>query len=294
MWRKALKISSVSKILALSLAIAGTNVFAQSISMPTISSPSMPTIDAPVIGSGYYRPGSYTGSQSSSSTATKKSTESTGSEKKAEEIATAMMEDILPSLTADDIQELNVNGVLETVLESQKKSTAPASTDSDETDQLLRQVLSEMEEIKNQQAQVTKASSSASAASTARPSGSRVLRFKVNGYDILRTCRTLFISDVQSDGTFLITGDRRYQSDGSTRSETFHLLFKAASGAESLESYDAAALVTQDYLNENSFLYQMSQRDDMQASRTGNLVTLRTTDPKWKLELLIDLGRTNR
>ena len=245
----------------------------------------MPTIDAPVIGSGYYRPGSYTGSQSSSSTATKKSTESTGSEKKAEEIATAMMEDILPSLTADDIQELNVNGVLETVLESQKKSTAPASTDSDETDQLLRQV---------QQAQVTKASSSASAASTARPSGSRVLRFKVNGYDILRTCRTLFISDVQSDGTFLITGDRRYQSDGSTRSETFHLLFKAASGAESLESYDAAALVTQDYLNENSFLYQMSQRDDMQASRTGNLVTLRTTDPKWKLELLIDLGRTNR
>ncbi len=294
MWRKALKISSVSKILALSLALAGTNVFAQSISMPTISSPSMPTIDAPVIGSGYYRPGSYTGSQSSSSTATKKSTESTGSEKKAEEIATAMMEDILPSLTADDIQELNVNGVLETVLESQKKSTVSASTDSDETDQLLRQVLSEMEEIKNQQAQVTKASSSALAASTARPSGSRVLRFKVNGYDILRTCRTLFISDVQSDGTFLITGDRRYQSDGSTRSETFHLLFKAASGAESLESYDAAALVTQDYLNENSFLYQMSQRDDMQASRTGNLVTLRTTDPKWKLELLIDLGRTNR
>ena len=294
MWRKALKISSVSKILALSLALAGTNVFAQSISMPTISSPSMPTIDAPVIGSGYYRPGSYTGSQSSSSTATKKSTESTGSEKKAEEIVTAMMEDILPSLTADDIQELNVNGVLETVLESQKKSTVSASTDSDETDQLLRQVLSEMEEIKNQQAQVTKASSSALAASTARPSGSRVLRFKVNGYDKLRTCRTLFISDVQSDGTFLITGDRRYQSDGSTRSETFHLLFKAASGAESLESYDAAALVTQDYLNENSFLYQMSQRDDMQASRTGNLVTLRTTDPKWKLELLIDLGRTNR
>ena len=280
MWRKALKISSVSKILALSLALAGTNVFAQSISMPTISSPSMPTIDAPVIGGGYYRPGSYTGSQKSDSTTTKKSTESTESEKKAEDIATAMMEDILPSLTADDIQVLNVNGVLETVLESQKKSTASTKTDSDETDQLLRQVLSEMEEIKNQQAQVTKASSSASAASTAKSQGSRVLRFKVNGYDILRTCRTLFISDVQSDG--------------STRSETFHLLFKAASGSDSLKSYDAAALVTQDYLNENSFLYQMSQRDDMQASRTGNLVTLRTTDPKWKLELLIDLGSTNR
>ena len=294
MWRKALKISSVSKILALSLALAGTNVFAQSISMPTISSPSMPTIDAPVIGGGYYRPGSYTGSQKSDSTAAKKSTESTESEKKAEEIATAMMEDILPSLTADDIQVLNVNGVLETVLESQKKSTASTKTDSDETDQLLRQVLSEMEEIKNQQTQVTKASANSSAASTAKSQGSRVLRFKVNGYDILRTCRTLFISDVQSDGTFLITGDRRYQSDGSTRSETFHLLFKAASGSDSLKSYDAAALVTQDYLNENSFLYQMSQRDDMQASRTGNLVTLRTTDPKWKLELLIDLGSTNR
>ena len=77
-------------------------------------------------------------------------------------------------------------------------------------------------------------------------------------------------------------------------SETFHLLFKAASGANGAKSYDAAAAVTQDYFNENSFLYQMSQKGDLQANRVGNLVILRTADADWKLELLIDLGATSR
>ena len=129
--------------------------------------------------------------------------------------------------------------------------------------------------------------------STARTKASRLIRFSVNGYDVLRTCRTIYISDVQEDGTFLVTGDRKYASDGKTRSETFHLLFKKDQNTSGLQNYHAAAAVTQDYLNEYSFLYQLSQRENLSAVRTGNLVTMRTTDPDWKLELLIDLGENH-
>ena len=61
-----------------------------------------------------------------------------------------------------------------------------------------------------------------------------------------------------------------------------------------MQNYHAAAAVTQDYLNEYSFLYQLSQRENLSAMRTGNLVTMRTTDPDWKLELLIDLGENGK
>ena len=289
-----MKISKlVKKILALSFALAGVHVFAQTVSSSTfgsISSPSMPTIDAPVIGGGYYRPGVKGGTQNQSAKKNDVAAAVATEEKKLKDDASKTIDELLPSLTANEIQVLNVNGVLESVLESQHKESS-VKNDESETNELLRQVLSEMEDMKNQQSNVAVTVSNTG---TSRVSSSRLLRFKVNGYDVLRTCRTLFISDVQDDGTFLITGDRRYQSDGKTRLETFHVLFKADSGANGMKSYSAATVVTQDYLNENSFLYQMSQRSDMQASRTGNLVTMRTSDPDWKLELLIDLGTSSK
>ena len=112
----------------------------------------------------------------------------------------------------------------------------------------------------------------------------------MNNYDILKTCGKIYISDIQHDGSFLVTGDRRYMSDGKNRTETFHMLFKNSSGEHSAVNYNAATSVTQDYLNEYSFLYQLSKRPQLSAVRTGNLVTMRTNDQDWKMELLIDLG----
>ena len=123
--------------------------------------------------------------------------------------------------------------------------------------------------------------------STTKP---RVLRFSVNGYNVLSTCTSMYISSPETDGTFLVSGDRRYTSDGKIRTETFHILFRANGKQNGLDSYAAASQVNQDYLNQYSFLYQLAQKQNLTATRTGNLVTLRTTDPNWKLELLIDLG----
>lgn len=293
-----MKIFSLKKLIAVLVAVCGTYVFAQSVSSPSISSitaPSMPTIEAPTIGTSYYWPGNSSKKTNTTSTEEKSADEKSSEAKKAA-AELQSVQSVLSTLTANELQTLNVNGVLENVLEKNSLS----KTSSSETDDLLKQVLSEMEEIKKISAQSssqpveTQSVSSTTSAATTQGSGSRLLRFKVNGYDILRTCRTVFISDVQDDGSFLVTGDRRYQSDGSTRTETFHLLFKSDSGANGIKNYNAAAAVTQDYLNENSFLYQMSQREDLQAVRTGNLITMRTTDPVWKLEMLIDLGTSSK
>ena len=190
---------------------------------------------------------------------------------------------------------------------------------------LLKQVLAELEELKKQLALTSKTTTSAGTAtaatqtaatatgttnsgaattispvtttttnSTTAPSNtkalhSRLFRFIVNGYDVLKTCRVVYISKVQKDNTFLLTGDRRYQSDGVTRNETFYLLFKSKGVINGQQTYSVAAAVTQDYLNQYSFLYQLSQKNNLTATQIGNLVCLRTTDPSWKLDLLLDL-----
>ncbi len=273
-------------------------------SMPTISAPTMPTVSVPVIGSSF----SYSNSNSSDS-AQKQSNKKSASDSEADSASKKSSSDLLSTLTASDLQTLSSTGMLETLLESKTGSNSIlglsnlyTSSSSSETNKLLKQVLSEMEEIKQQTSAPEKVASQAVQApvvtstgnsSTARTKASRLIRFSVNGYDVLRTCRTIYISDVQEDGTFLVTGDRKYASDGKTRSETFHLLFKKDQNTSGLQNYHAAAAVTQDYLNEYSFLYQLSQRENLSAVRTGNLVTMRTTDPDWKLELLIDLGENH-
>ncbi|MBP5753956.1 MAG: hypothetical protein J6W60_14030 [Treponema sp.] len=274
-------------------------------SMPTISSPTMPTVSTPVIGSSF----SYSNSNSANSSKNSAEKKNASDEEK-NSSGKKKLADSLSTLTASDLQTLSATGMLNTLLDSQAGSSSLTglsnlytSSSASETNVLLKQVLTEMEEIKKQTSVPEKVASQAQQApvvtstgntSTVRAKPSRLIRFSVNGYDVLRTCRTIYISDVQEDGTFLVTGDRKYSSDGKTRSETFHLLFKKDQGSSGLQNYHAAAAVTQDYLNEYSFLYQLSQRENLSAMRTGNLVTMRTTDPDWKLELLIDLGENGK
>ncbi len=273
---------------------------------PTVSSPSspsMPTITSPTIGGGYYMPGNgsnqaYTGRsyQQKSAEAQKKSAEQSKKNK-----TDGKKTSELGKLTASDLISLSSSplvGQLSNIL----GNTDIVPAEENKTEELLQEVLSQIEEIKEQNSAVvqpvqTVAVQSVPVQTTVysganKPKTPHLIRFSVNGYNILHTCRTIYISDVQNDGTFLVTGDRAYESDGKTRTETFHILFKTAA-ATNMQNYSAAAAVTQDSVNQYSFLYQLADRQDLQALRTGNLVSMRTTDPEWKLELLIDLGGEN-
>lgn len=268
-----MNIFNLSKKIVLGfLTVLGTAAFAQSSGFPSISSPSMPTISSPVLGSSYYKPGS-----------NKKSSEKSSEEiKPVEKITdtTPSVEKVLSNISPEEIQLLNGNGSLGNILNGTANSKS-----TEETNDLLKKVLTELEDSKKSGDQKT-----VSTNSDIQSNGSRVLRFKINGYDLLHTCKSIYISDLQEDGTFLVTGDRRYQSTAGVRNETFHLLFKADTGANGIHSYKTAAAVTQNITDENSYMYQLSQRNDLVATKTGNLVTMRTIDPSWKLELLIDLG----
>lgn len=272
----------------------------------------MPTISSPTMGSGFYMPGNssnsiYTGPSVKSPSAT--SSKST-SASVAKDTETQTAEESLSSISASDISLLSQKGLLGqlgAVFDDRSysyDSTALYKNNSaEETNKLLKKVLSRLEEIKDGADSTSAVASKDSAEKvsvpvqnatsndgSARSSKSNLLRFTVNGYDVLKTCRTVYISDVQKDGTFLVTGDRRYNGNGRMMNETFHILFKTKPDSADFVNYTSAAAVTQEVANPNSFLYQLAQRKGMEASRTGNFVTMRTSDPDWKLELLVDLG----
>lgn len=294
-----MQISKTSIVLALTAA-AVFNASAQSTSFSSITSPSMPTISSPEIGNGFYSPGSVLKPEYIKNTSQNNSSQSekTKAENKNAESSNAkseMQKKILSALSAKDISLLNEKGFSSDI--NSMIFSLSSSDNSQETKILLNKILAEIEKIKDKSSQdnskkKTAEVSAAPAKEEKLPekAKARLLRFSVNGYDILRTCRKIYISEVQLDGTFLITGDRVYSSDGKNRTETFHILFKTSPSENGTLNYKAAANVTQYYLNENSFLYQLSKFESLPAMRVGNLVSMRTEDLNWKLELLIDLG----
>lgn len=277
--------------------IFASALFAQS-GIGSVTAPSMPTVTTPTIGSGFYVPSfqnNFVNTAKKNSTAAKKEAAKTEEEKNKE------AKKIASTLTAGDLSALSSMGLLGSVTGSALPGNIYTTQTTSETKEILEKVLTEIEEIKKNTKEIPAAKpvtavasapvvSSNSLTSAAEKATSRILRFNVNNYDILKTCKKVYISDVQQDGSFLVTGDRRYLSDGKQRMETFHILFKNSATNNSAVNYNAAASVTQDYLNEYSFLYQLSKKPQLSAMRTGNLVTMRTDEPDWKMELLIDLG----
>ena len=152
---------------------------------------------------------------------------------------------------------------------------------------MLEKILSELDNVKKQNAEAVKSNEEQPPASSARPG---ILRFIVNGYDILSSCRTVYFSDVGKDGTFLLTGDRTYTANGQKRMETFYLLFRPAGNAGFSTQYKVECSVVQDYTNTHSFMYRLASLGNLSAAKTGNLVSMRTSDPNCRADLLIDIG----
>lgn len=246
--------------------------YAQETGISSVSSPQMPTVSSPTIGGGFYIPGNsrnapYTGQKPGADAKKTETKNSVAAEEKksieeslVNEDEMQIAEDIAEA--ASSLTEKERAALLKTIQNSKK--TAPVSREN-------QNYYSGAEESK----------------------GSHILRFSVNGNDLLKTCHSVYISDLQQDGTFLITGERRYKTSGKVQSETFYIRFTATPQRADLKNYVASAEVMQPSEDENSVLYQMSQRTDLEANRTGNLVTMRTSDPDWKLDMLIDLGVNN-
>ena len=215
----------------------------------------------------------------------------------------------LNMLSADDISSMSNLGAFSQLssllgrsnsnLESkllEAQNTVTANTVDSAT---LKQILSELTELKNQMAatngeSVTKSSEkkdNADVFSNVTKKEPKILRFNVNGYDILATCKKVYFSEIETDGTFLLTGDRKYMSEGKVRSETFYFYFRAKANDNGIIKYAVTPAVSQDYENEYSYLYQLTKKNSLTADRTGNLVTLRVAEGGWNMDLLLSLDK---
>ena len=274
-----------------------------SVTMP--SAPTMPSISAPALGNGFYVPGSdgfYSGhknvpagtnSKTAASTetaaanpaATATNTDSTD----ALSLLTNSAGTISSMLTAGDLSSLDSMGVLPSVgglLNSTNKNASDTV--------MLRQILNELNELKQQVNAVSTARGTTPATTTAVSSAkqterSKLLRFVINGTDILGSLRSIYFSHPESDGTFLLTADRVYLNSSKTNTETFHLLFRATGTNNSGTVFTVSPAITQALDDENSPVYRLAQINNLNASRTGNLVTLRAEQDGLRVDVLIAL-----
>ncbi len=308
MWRRALrickaKIGAYKKALTVFCAmltgfIFCNPVFAQdqsSVEMPEM--PDMPSM--PQIGGSFYKPSFPSGFGSRKN---KNETDNDDNETNASVLTEAVTPESLLStvysnsgiLTAYDISALYDSGLFDNIssLNSQNSLTNYSTTTS--TNLLLQQVLNSLNELKNQQ-------QSASARDKNRLDAVKtdsenfkirepsILRFKINGFNILDSLTDVFFSETEADGTFLLTGDRKYFINQQVHTETFYMLFKTVSSNGSSLTYKVQASIVQNSRNENSYVYKLANVKNLTAEKTGNLVVMHFSGDSLSADILLDI-----
>lgn len=278
--------------------------------MPSVSEPTMPTLDGkPYVGQPPYIPQSSNSQQSSqtetdtSDTAENTNTTSTtyaATEKNSDNsnlsnVLTAQtisglgglssLTDTLSALTASQ----NASSYLPAL--SQLTGTTLSQTDSNAT---LESILKELQKLS--QKETSQQNSTQKVVTTATwdnssqtESQSKLLRFRVNNTDILNTCQTIYFSQPEENGLFLLTGDRSYYIDNRPYEETFYFLFTPALDDKGVFYYEVEGDIMQNAPITGSKLYPLTEKPSLIARKTGNLITLKYSAENWNLDILIDL-----
>ncbi|MBP5697317.1 MAG: hypothetical protein J6X11_11830 [Treponema sp.] len=252
--------------------IAVESTLAQS-SVSSVTSPEMPSVSAPTLGSGFYVPGNpknspFTGwprrGAKNRGDASQKARPSAGIKKGAKD------------LLGDEL------GISEQEQIARDLAQSAAYLTGNERDDLLKA----LQNYQNASEKLRKENGGVSE----NAKKARILRFTIGGKDILQSCRSVYVSDVLQDGTFVVTGDRSCQGSGENLDEIFYIRFTATPQKADLKNYSACTYVTQSAESEESGLYRMSKLNALEANRTGHLVTLKTSAQEEDIDLLIDLG----
>lgn len=280
-----------------------SKVSAQSMEMPQMPSmPEMPTIQS-ISSNGFYTPAlpslpknpTAPASEDSNSSGNKKTETTMSAATSNADLLQTMLEASSSSvLSASDISSLYDSGLFSNLSTLSSSSSMQNYATSTQTNLLLQQMLNSLNELKAQQnnadaAQKTAMENKQADAQNFKNREPSILRFKINGYDIISSLTANFVSEQEADGTFLLTADRKYYVNQVPRTETFYMLFKAVSTTGNALTYKVQSSLTQDYKNENSFIYRMAQTNNMVAEKTGNLVVLHYSENGLSVDLLLDL-----
>ena len=283
MWRKALRIFKIFAFFAL-IGFSSAGIFPEPLNMPSmpsthvITSPEFPSISAPTLGSGFYVPGNSFYNQKKNSEQPESSSVQVKSEKQPEK--SVSKNQAANNISSKDIQSLKNSGFL-TGIYNLTNSNSPGDLE-------LNSLLQTLNGIKNSPYQnLEKSLASIAESKTFSP---KILRFTINGKNILSSCKNICFSTPENDGTFLLTADRKFQSQKENYDETFYFLFKKNTDNVSEVGYNVEPKVFQNQANSNSELYKMNSLKNLSAKKTGNLVYLQHTSENLSVDLLIDLG----
>ena len=270
-------------------------VFAQSLDMPDM--PEMPSM--PTIGGGFYTPSFPT--RVKNNTQNQNTTEN-GKEKN----ETVLTESITPEsvltsnltkgniLTAYDISSLYDSGLFSNLSSLDTTSNMSNYNTTSSTNVLLQQVLNGLNDLKKQQQNASAKEKNALNATKTDSENFKqrepaILRFKINGFNIADSLTDVFFSETETDGTFLLTGDRKYFVDQQVRTETFYMLFKTVASNGSTVTYKVQPSIVQDHKNESSYIYRLASVKNLTAEKTGNLVVMHFADDSLNVDLLLDI-----
>lgn len=278
--------------------------------MPSVSEPTMPTLDGkPYVGQPPYIPQSSNSKQSSqtetdtSDTAENTNTTSTTYAATEKNSDNSNLSNVLTAQTISGLGGLSsLTDTLSALTSSQNASsylpalsqltgTTLSQTDSNAT---LESILKELQKLSqketSQQNSTQKVITTATWDNSSQTeSQSKLLRFRVNNTDILNTCQTIYFSQPEENGLFLLTGDRSYYIDNRPYEETFYFLFTPALDDKGVFYYEVEGDIMQNAPITGSKLYPLTEKPSLIARKTGNLIALKYNAKNWNLDILIDL-----
>ncbi len=278
--------------------------------MPSVSEPTMPTLDGkPYVGQPPYIPQSSNSQQSSqtktdtSDTAENTNTTSTTYAATEENSDNSNLSNVLTAQTISGLGGLSsLTDTLSALTSSQNASsylpalsqltgTTLSQTDSNAT---LESILKELQKLSQKETSQQNSTQKVVTTDTwdnssQTESQSKLLRFRVNNTDILNTCQTIYFSQPEENGLFLLTGDRSYYIDNRPYEETFYFLFTPALDDKGVFYYEVEGDIMQNAPITGSKLYPLTEKPSLIARKTGNLIALKYNAENWNLDILIDL-----
>lgn len=305
-------------LLAVMLLLNAAFVFSQNasgVNMPSVSmpssptSPSMPSLSAPSLDSRFYIPQTVVSNKKDVVPKPKSENNQEAQASSVSSVAAAL--NPMPTLdastknalfsmdsrfvSASDISSLGNNGLLGSLY---GLTGGASKLPSISNDTMLLKIMQGLSEIKKQQDELSEKVLANESATKNQDSYNRaeksnypaILRFVINGYNISDTCKTVYFSEKENDGSFLLTADRRYLFEDKPRNETFYFLFRSNGIGGASRAYNIEPAIVQDYKNEDSMVYKFCQQSDLKADKIGNLVTLHTASADLNCDLLLDIG----
>ncbi len=278
--------------------------------MPSVSEPTMPTLDGkPYVGQPPYIPQSSNSKQSSqtetdtSDTAENTNTTSTTYAATEKNSDNSNLSNVLTAQTISGLGGLSsLTDTLSALTSSQNASsylpalsqltgTTLSQTDSNAT---LKSILKELQKLSQKETSQQNSTQKVVTTDTwdnssQTESQSKLLRFRVNNTDILNTCQTIYFSQPEENGLFLLTGDRSYYIDNRPYEETFYFLFTPALDDKGVFYYEVEGDIMQNAPITGSKLYPLTEKPSLIARKTGNLIALKYNAKNWNLDILIDL-----